>query len=71
MSADISDVQLAMDFRKRTVEEVLTWLDKKGYDEWVREVFEGQLFVSRRLVKITGHFSAPRSTYSWPVPSIG
>ena len=30
-----------MDFKSKTVEEVLVWLEKKGYDEWVREIFEG------------------------------
>ena len=33
-----------MDFRKKTVEEMLTWLESKGYDEWTREVFEGLFF---------------------------
>ena len=33
-----------MDFKKKTVEEMLTWLECKGYDEWIREVFEG-LFI--------------------------
>ena len=30
-----------MDFKSKTVEEVLVWLERKGYDEWVREIFEG------------------------------
>ena len=34
-----------MDFRTKTVEELLTWLENKGYDEWIREVFEGLLFL--------------------------
>ena len=30
-----------MDFENKTVEEVLAWLERKGYDEWIREIFEG------------------------------
>jgi len=30
-----------MDFTSKNVEGVLTWLEKKGYDEWIREAFEG------------------------------
>jgi len=30
-----------MDFKSKTVEEMLLWLESKGYDEWIREAFEG------------------------------
>ena len=32
-----------MDFKKKSVEDMLTWLENKGYSEWVRESFEGQI----------------------------
>ena len=35
-----------MDFKTKTVEELLTWLENKGYDEWIREVFEGIQFTA-------------------------
>ena len=28
-------------FRNKTVEEMLAWLENKGYNEWIRESFEG------------------------------
>ena len=40
-----------MDFKSKTVEDFLTWLENKGYDEWIREVFEGsfpRLFLFHR-----------------------
>ena len=31
-------------FRNKTVEDILTWLEDKGYNEWVREGFEGLVY---------------------------
>ena len=39
-----------MDFKNKTVGEVLTWLEQKGFDEWVREVFEGLFYRSASIV---------------------
>ena len=30
-----------MDFKRKSMEDVLRWLEMNGYDEWVQEVFEG------------------------------
>ena len=32
------------DFRNKTVEDMLAWLENKGYNEWIRESFEGLIY---------------------------